>query len=725
MASAIQKITLSASRDIPFNKLLLSGCNVRRIKAGVSIEQLADDIARHTLLQSITVRPVLNADGQETGMYEIPAGGRRFRALELLVKQKRLAKTAPIPCVIRTDGLAEEDSLAENVQRAPLHPLDQFRAFLILREKGQSEVEIAAAFFVSVAVVKQRLRLASVSPKLLEVYAEDGMTLDQLMAFTVSGDWERQEQVWERLQSSYTKEPYVIRRQLTEGAVRASDKRAQFIGEAYEQAGGTVLRDLFQGDDGGWLQDPALVDRLVAEKLEREAEAIRAEGWHWIEVAPDFPYGHTFGLRQLRGETVPFSAEEAASGRALQAEYARLEEEHAGADDLPEEVDQRLAEIEGLLAALDERPSVFDPAEVARAGAFVSISSEGRLRVERGYVRPEDELPVALEPDPDTLASKTGSEDRLDSARSAYGDEGERAAAMAIRVGAEGHAVQAGSEASAEPEEEDGIRPLPDRLLTELTAHRTLALRHALGDHPEVAFMAALHALCLKLFYGYGLNTCLELDVKSVTFSGQAPGLNDTGLARTLMDRHQFWLAALPRQPEDLWAVLSAFDQPQRQSLFAHCIGQGVNAVHEAYNRRPKALAHADVLAAAVGLDMAAAGWTPTVDGYLGRVTKARILQAVREAKGAEAAERIATFKKGEMADKAQELLAGSGWLPEPLRTPGQVFGAAPDAAVTDSAAVEAEQVSGNDEPSTDDADQVEPDADALADEEAWPAAAE
>ena len=85
--------------------------------------------------------------------------------------------------------------------------------------------------------------------------------------------------------------------------MRAVDKRARFIGvEAYEAAGGTVLRDLFQGDDGGWLQDVGLVDRLVAERLEREAEAIRAEGWHWIEVAPDFPYGHSFGLRQLRGE---------------------------------------------------------------------------------------------------------------------------------------------------------------------------------------------------------------------------------------------------------------------------------------------------------------------------------------------------------------------------------------------------------------------------------------
>src|SRR5712672_524787 len=108
--ASVQKITLSASRDIPFNKLVLSQSNVRRIKAGVSIGELADDIARRTLLQSLTVRPVLDEEGAETGMYEIPAGGRRYRALELLVKQKRLAKTALIPCVIRTDGIAEEDS---------------------------------------------------------------------------------------------------------------------------------------------------------------------------------------------------------------------------------------------------------------------------------------------------------------------------------------------------------------------------------------------------------------------------------------------------------------------------------------------------------------------------------------------------------------------------------------------------------------------------------------
>ncbi len=372
------KIALSCSRDIPFDRLVLSQSNVRRIKAGVAIEELAEDIARRTLLQSLTVRPVLDEHGAETGMFEVPSGGRRYRALDLLVKQKRLARTAPIPCVIRTEGIAEGDSLAENVQRAPLHPLDQFRAFQTLRERGQSEEEIAAAFFISVAVVKQRLRLAAVSPRLLDVYAEDGMTLEQLMAFTVSPDHERQEQVWEALQRSYSKEPYAIRRMLTEGAVRASDKRAQFVGaEAYEEAGGLILRDLFQSDEGGWWQDAGLLDRLVAEKLAREAEAIRAEGWRWVEALPDFPYGHGYGLRRLHGEAEPLSEEEAAAREALRAEYDKLEAACEGLDEIPEETDQRLAEIETALAVFERRPLVYDPDEVARAGAFVSVDGSG------------------------------------------------------------------------------------------------------------------------------------------------------------------------------------------------------------------------------------------------------------------------------------------------------------------------------------------------------------
>ena len=114
MATAAQKITLSSSRDIPFNKLVLSQSNVRRVKAGISVEELAESIARRGLIQSLHVRPVVDAEGKETGMFEVPAGGRRFRALELLVKQKRLAKIAPVPCVV---SKASADVLIDEVWR--------------------------------------------------------------------------------------------------------------------------------------------------------------------------------------------------------------------------------------------------------------------------------------------------------------------------------------------------------------------------------------------------------------------------------------------------------------------------------------------------------------------------------------------------------------------------------------------------------------------------------
>ncbi|MCW2158113.1 ParB-like chromosome segregation protein Spo0J [Bradyrhizobium diazoefficiens] len=161
---------------------------------------------------------------------------------------------------------------------------------------------------------------------MLDIYAEDGMSLEQLMAFTVTADHGRQEQVWQAISGSWQKEPYQIRRMLTEKTARASDRRAVFVGlDAYEAAGGVVLRDLFQSDDGGWLEDVALLDRLVAEKLKAEAETIAAEGWKWIEVAIDFPYGHTRGLRELDSVSAGLTAEEQATIEALKAEFARLE----------------------------------------------------------------------------------------------------------------------------------------------------------------------------------------------------------------------------------------------------------------------------------------------------------------------------------------------------------------------------------------------------------------
>ncbi len=662
MAKAVQKITLSPSRDIPFNKLVLSQSNVRRVKAGISIEQLAESIAQRTLLQSLNVRAVVDGEGNETGMFEVPAGGRRYRALELLVKQKLMSKAQAVPCVVREGGIAEDDSLAENDERVGLHPLDQFRAFKTLSDAGLSEEDIAARHFVTPAIVKQRLRLASVSPKLHDVYAEDGMTLEQLMAFSVTTDHARQEQVWENVSRSGYDEPYQIRRTLTEAAVRASDRRACFVGvESYEQAGGRVERDLFEDDGGGWLQDVALLDRLVNEKLAAEAETIAKEGWKWISVAVGFPYGHDSGLRALEGKPVDLTTGEQATIDALNAEQAKLEFDYQDADELPDEVDQRLGEIEAALMTFEERSVVYDPVDISRAGVFVSIDSEGRLSVDRGYVRPEDEAPRQ---DPGIGAVDASSSGGQKS-------DGSAVQRTAISV--------AGTAADPEDDDEDAARPLPDRLIIELTAHRTLALRDALAENPAITFQAVLHNFVLTAFYRFASSgSCLEIGLRTPTFPTQAPGLRESASAKAVEARHESWKARLPKDEKALWDALTALDGTAQASLFAHCASFAVNALFEPANRYNEGrvsahgvqtrLEQADVLARAVGLDMVLAGWKPTVDNYLGRVTKPRILEAVREAKGEPSAQLIDHLKKGDMAKEAERLLDGSGWLPEPLR---------------------------------------------------------
>jgi ParB family transcriptional regulator, chromosome partitioning protein len=657
MASSVPKLALSRSRDIPFDQLVLSQSNVRRLKCGVSIGELADDIMRRTLLQSLNVRAVLDDDGNDTGKFEVPAGGRRFRALELLVKSKRMAKNQPVPCVVREGGSAEEDSLVENTMRMPLHPLDQFRAFKALRDAGTSEEEIAARFFAPVNIIKQRLRLASISDTLLDIYGEDGMTLDQLMAFSVSSDHARQEHVWANSGYGQHTQPHLIRRMLTEDSVDLRDRRAQFVGiAAYESAGGYIMRDLFNRDDGGWMQDPALLDQLVNDKLRTAADDIAAEGWKWVEAAIDLPYGHEHGARRITGASEPLTQADEAERDTLMEEFDTLTGDYDGGDDLPEEVGVRLGELETAIDAFINRPTLYDPAEMARAGVFITLDGNGKLRIDRGYVRPEDE------PANDIVAQDDDE---------ATGDPSPSQTAT-ITIGGQPVTPETGEE------EDDVIRPLPDRLISELTAERTLALRNALAQAPDTAFIALLHALCQSTFSSHSASGCVEIIAKHAYFGNAAPGLRDHHCAKAIDERHDAWAALLPRDAHELWDVLARLELAVQMQLLAHCTSITVNALYEPTNRYNqgqvsahtvnKRIEFADHLARTIGHDMVADGWKPTVANYLGRVTKPRILEAVREARGEEMVGLIDHLKKSDMAKEAERLLDGTGWLPEPLR---------------------------------------------------------
>ena len=630
---------------VPLNKLKKSEKNARKTPHKLAdIEAMAASVAVKGVLQPPVVEPEIGADGEPTGLYLVTIGEGRRQALGLLAKRKAIKKTHPVRCVLDTANDPFEISLDENVTRADMHPADQFEAFKRLAdERGLSAEEIGARFGVSAAVVRQRLRLGAVSPKLLQLYREQALSLDQLMAFGVSEDHVRQEQVYEQL--SWNRTPPHIRRAMTEAKVPVSDRRAVFVGvEAYAEAGGTMLRDLFSEDGGGWLDDVGLLDRLVSEKLEAvAAEVGEREGWRWVEARIDFPHG--LGLSRVYPHPVERSPDEEAGMAALAEEYDALVSQWDAVEELPPEIDARFREIDAALQAFGDGTAYADD-DRARGGVFVVLGHDGLARIERGLIRPEDEAP---EPEIDLVSEEASPGDVED------GDVA-------------GHPIDTGED--TEPDW-DASAPLPDRIVADLTAHRTTALRNAMASDQTVAVAAVVHSLVLSAFYPhYERASCLEIKCGFAALEPHAPGITDSEAGRGIAERHEAWAIRLPQAAGEVWTLVQSLGADDLLNLLAHCAGLTINAVRSPVDRRPIAMTHADALAEALDLDMTTY-WSPTARNYLGRVTKAKIGEAVTEAVSPEAAERIAGLRKTDMAEAAETLLVGSGWLPSPLRRAG------------------------------------------------------
>ncbi|UPG71748.1 ParB N-terminal domain-containing protein [Roseomonas gilardii subsp. gilardii] len=632
--------------SLPLSKLKKSPRNARKTPhSEAHIEALAASIAAKGMLQNLVVEPETNTDGEPTGSYFVTIGEGRRLAQMLRVKRKQIKKSEPIRCVLDTENDAAEISLDENVTREAMHPADQYERFRELADnRGWGAEEIAARFGVTPHVVRQRMRLGAVSPKLMQVYRQGGLSLDQLMAFAITKDHDRQEQVFDNL--SYNREPWIIRRDLTKMNVEATDRRARFVGaDAYAEAGGTIIRDLFTEDRGGFFEDAALLDRLVIDKLGTIAAEVQvSEGWKWTTVHIDFPHAH--GMRRTYPHPVDLSAEDAAAYDAAQEEYDRLTAEYEGYDELPDEADQRFGELEMEIERIDAKRHAYDADEIGRGGVFVILNHDGTARIERGFIRAEDEAPEMEE-----------------------GEDGKT-----VTITEDGEIIwdeDDGEDAEPNPEDEDAGdagKPLSDALVRDLTAHRTLGLRLALGEQPDMALVAVVHALAAQTFYRGGEASCLEIRLTSAYLASHADGIEDTPAAQALADRHAGWASDMPRDVADLWSFVAGLDQASLMALLAHCASLTVNAVRIPWEQKPNARATTEKLASAVALDMTA-HWTPTTRTYLGRVTKAHILAAVCEGVSDEAAEQITGLKKPDMAEAAEQLLAGTGWLPSLLRT--------------------------------------------------------
>lgn len=624
---------------IKVEDLVPSPYNVRRYSAG-QVEELAALIASQGLLQNLIVtEQVVGRGKRQQTKFGVVAGERRRRALVLLQERKALAAGHEVMCELVSADHAVEISLAENSGREAMHPADEFDAFHALVQQGRGIEDVAARFGVSPVVVQRRLKLAALSPKLLTLYREDGVNLDQLMALCLSSDHAAQERAWFEAQP-WERTPAALRKRLTEGEVLAHQSAlARFVGiEAYEAAGGVVRRDLFDSDQSCWISDPELLRRLAGEKLDAEAQAVRSEGWAWVEarIEVDSAAVRAFsrcepGVRAPSAEEKKALAELDRRSKELDAEQQALDNDDTWTPSDGERIDLEEQDIDARRKTIQMARQVWRDEDKVRAGVIVTVGRDGSTEIIRGLIRPEDR-------------QATKAEARSRTAR---------------KQGAE-----SGSHDPARTESAELRAPFSETLLRRLAAHRTAALQAVLARDAHAPLVALTHALALQVFERFGLEARSALQI-----TARAPrhdllrAADDLPAGRAWADleaRRAAWLERLPQAESEWLDWIAALPQPELLDLLglcAACLALVPTGLASAASR----------LERLAGLDMRQ-WWEPTPEAFLNHVSKTQIAQALKEGGAGSEASSATGMKKGELATLAATKLAGKGWLPEPLK---------------------------------------------------------
>ncbi|WP_084216777.1 ParB/RepB/Spo0J family partition protein [Xenophilus azovorans] len=620
---------------VPLDKLFVGEANVRKVHHEEGLIELAALIEAQGLLQRLSV--VAHPEGR----FAVVAGGRRLRAMQILVANGRWQASQPIECKLYDEDQAVQVSLAENSGRESMHPADQMEAFKRLIDEGLTAAQVAGRFGVSPLTVERRLKLARLAPRFLDLYRADEIEPEQLQALALIDEHAAQEAVWDGL-SVYDRSAWRIRSVITSEACCADSRLARFVGlDHYEAKGGTVRRDLFSSADdlsGIFLDNPELLQTLAMEKLRGMAASIKEEGWSWVECSLDTDTTAFRGYGRVDMEQREPSAEEAQVIEALSAEqracadaYDRHQDEgDPDANDF-DRVEQELAEaleaVDRKLEEVNEDRWHWGAERLAIAGAILRIDTRGGVLVERGLVRPEDRK----------AENQAGSMD----------DEGQPRdeASSPTRVKAE----------------------FSEKLMRDLTSHRTAAIQAALVQNPRVALVTLVHRMAETVFglYGSGddiVKVSLRLMGDSA-LAQEASEYSESPAATVLGVAEAEWDDRLPGTPAALFQWLLAQSHETLLELLAYCTARSINAVAS----RPRGRNHSDALVEALGVDMAD-WWLPTKRRYLDSVSKSKALEAVKEAIGGEPAQATIGMKKGDLVAYCAAKLEGTRWLPSPLR---------------------------------------------------------
>ena len=634
-------------REIPLSCLALAPENVRKTPPDPRADaELKASIAALGLLENLVVRADEPAeDGTER--YAVVAGGRRLKAMQALVEDKVLDPDHPVPCQVRSGDIEPgELSLAENVVRTAMHPADQVTAFAELVAAGQSVATVAARFGASERLVEQRLRLGNAAPELLDAYRADEIDLEVLKAFAVTTDRERQLAVWEQVSAqSYRPSAWQVKRVLTEERVPGAAAIARFVGvEAYEAAGGAVMRDLFarHDDSGVWFEDPVLLEKLATAKLQAAADEL-ATRWKWATAMIEVEWRDTASYGRIEPQPAERTQEEVAEIDRLvnrQNELAELDDVQWTGELLAEaeSIETRLDEIE---AGIEAR-AVFQREDLAMAGCIITVGHDGAMQVIQGLVKPED-MPKPEESD-DAVAG-TGHDPE----------------AVTHRVTVPGSAVSTpmapppDREAEARKEAGVGIG-----LADDLRHVRTALVKAYLAGDFAAAFDLLLFQMGRSVFtFGYKADA-LDITVRE-TADRPNMRMNDEDFAAwspgeaMLTDRSGLSLDWLEIEDDgESFAALRALPVADKKALFAACVAR---TVKPQLAFEPQARPELEATVARLDIDIAK-HVRPTAAMLWSRLTKARILDIARTVFGISWASARSKTKKGPLADAMETAFA-------------------------------------------------------------------
>jgi len=635
-------------RDIPLSRLSLAPENVRKTPPDSRADaELKASIAALGLLENLVVRSdEPDNDGDEH--FAVVAGGRRLKAMQALVEDKVFDADHPVPCQVRSgDAQPGEVSLAENVMRVPMHPADQVVAFSELARAGQPVSAIAARFGASERVVEQRLRLGNAAPELLDAYRADAIDLEVLKAFAVTTDRERQMAVWEQVSAQgYRPSAWQVKRLLTEERVPGASAIARFVGvEAYEAAGGQVLRDLFANDDesGVWFEDPVLLEKLATDRLRTAADEL-ATRWKWATAMIEVAWRDTASYGRIDPQPVEPTAEEQVEIERLEARQAELAEldDHEWTEELIGEVEAVEARLSEMERVIDAR-AVFRREDLAVAGCIVTIGHDGAMQVIQGLVKPED-MPKPEE---------TGESGAV----AGNGHDPHAAHGANVGVPAMSPPMAPPKDREAEARKKAGVGI---GLADDLRHIRTALIKAYLAGDFGAAFDLMLFQMGRSVFATGYMPQALDIAFRE-TADRPTVRMNDADFAdwspgeAMLADRSHLSLDWLEIEDDgESFAALRALSVAEKQALFAACVAR---TVKPQLAFEPEACPELEATVARLDIDFAG-HVRPTAAMLWSRIAKARILDIARTVFGIAWASARAKTRKPVLAEAMEAAFA-------------------------------------------------------------------